>query len=208
MVERSLPVVDVILELCESRVEEVREAHVGVLEQVMSRVSGHVTGQSLSTLLQCLRIDVRIGGAKSPQTIALEQVSRKCILLNVGTNLGVISLVPDTIFRLYFPEPVQPGQNIGVRDVYRFSHQCLLKLLSQGVRATCGRSFAVTAHHSQMTKALFRSLPGVAEQKRVVSAVLDVAEKTDASDVLNSVQKTLRHVRTEDSAQSETSWAF
>ena len=47
---------------------------------------------------------------------------------------------------------------------------------------------------SQVTRMLFENLPDVASQRALVSAVLDVAEETNITEIANKAHRTLKQV--------------
>ena len=74
VVDRSLPVVSVILQKCEQADADLTTDHIQVLEKIVGRLTDYVTKQTINVLVHCLHVENIVAGAESPHMIAMNQV--------------------------------------------------------------------------------------------------------------------------------------
>ena len=74
VVDKSLPVVSVILQKCEQADADLTTDHIQVLEKIVGRLTGHVTKQTINVLVHCLHVEHVVADAESPHMIAMNQV--------------------------------------------------------------------------------------------------------------------------------------
>ena len=64
----------VILQKCEQADPDLTTDHIHVLENIVGRLTGHVTKQTINVLVHCLHVEHNVADAKSPHMIAMNQV--------------------------------------------------------------------------------------------------------------------------------------